>query len=194
MIYIRLFFEFFKIGLFAIGGGMSTLPFLYDLGEKTNWFSANQLSDMIAVSESTPGPVGVNMATYVGFTTGGVLGGIIATLGLIVPSIIIIITIAYFLKSFRNNKYVEAAFYALRPASTALIAAAGFTVVLLTLVQGDLFKKTGVITDLFNWKGIILAIVIFILTNNIPKTKNIHPAIYILGSAIIGIIFGFSGV
>lgn len=193
MIYIRLFYEFFKIGLFAIGGGMATLPFLYDLSDKTKWFSAAQLSDMIAVSESTPGPVGVNMATYVGFTTAGIWGGIISTLGLVTPSIIIIIIIAYFLKSFRDNKYVEAAFYGLRPASTALIASAGSTVVVITLFNNELFKKTGVITDLFNWKSIILAIGIFILTNNIKKTENLHPVIYIMGSAIIGTIFGFAG-
>ncbi len=104
MIYFQLFFEFFKTGLFAVGGGMATLPFLYDMAEKTEWFTSGQLADMIAVSESTPGPIGVNMATYVGFTTAGIGGAIIATIGLITPSIIIIIIISYFLKSFRENK------------------------------------------------------------------------------------------
>ena len=110
MIYLRLFFEFFKTGLFAVGGGMATLPFLYDMADKTHWFTSSQLADMIAVSESTPGPIGVNMATYVGFTTAGFWGGLIATLALVTPSIIVIVIISYFLKSFRENKYVDAAF------------------------------------------------------------------------------------
>ncbi|MEG0855620.1 MAG: chromate transporter [Terrisporobacter sp.] len=194
MIYLQLFCEFFKIGLFAVGGGMATLPFLYDLADKTHWFTSTQLADMIAVSESTPGPIGVNMGTYVGFTTGGVLGGIVASIGLVTPSVIIIIIIAYFLKSFRENKYVQSVFYGLRPASTALIAAAGSTVFMITLFQMDLFKKTGVITDLFNWKSLALGVAIFILSNNVKSTKNLHPVVFIAGSAIVGIIFGFAGV
>lgn len=194
MIYIQLFYEFFKTGLFAIGGGMATLPFLYDMADKTGWFTASQLSDMIAISESTPGPVGVNMATYVGYTTGGIIGGIIATIGLITPSIIIIIIIAFFLKSFRENKYVDAAFYALRPASTGLIAAAGSTVVMLTLFKLDLFKQTGNIINLFDWKALVLAVIIFILTNYVKVTKKLHPVVFIAGSAIVGIVFGYAGV
>ena len=193
MIYIQLFFEFFKAGLFAIGGGMATLPFLYDMSDKTGWFTYGQLSDMIAVSESTPGPIGVNMATYVGFTTAGVLGSIVSTVGLVTPSVIIIIIISYFLKSFRENKYVDAAFYGLRPASTGLIAAAGMTVVTITLLKLDLFKSSGKIVDLFNWKALILAVIIYVLSNYVKKTKNLHPVFFIVGSAIIGIIFGFAG-
>lgn len=194
MIYLQLFFEFFKTGLFAVGGGMATLPFLYDMADKTGWFTSGQLADMIAVSESTPGPIGVNMATYVGFTTAGIGGAITATLGLVIPSIIIIIIISYFLKSFRENKYVDAAFYGLRPASTGLIAAAGMTVVTITLLQMDLFKSSGKILDLFNWKSLILAIIIYLLSNNIKQTKKLHPVFFIAGSAIVGIIFGFAGV
>ena len=110
MIFVRLFFEFFKAGLFAIGGGMATLPFLYNISDKTGWFTYGQLADMVAISESTPGPMGVNMATYVGFTTAGPAGAVIATLGLITPSIIVILIIAGFLKSFKTNKYVQNAF------------------------------------------------------------------------------------
>lgn len=194
MIYLQLFFEFFKTGLFAVGGGMATLPFLYDMAEKTNWFTSGQLADMIAVSESTPGPIGVNMATYVGFTTAGFWGGLIATLALVTPSVIIIVIISYFLKAFRKNKYVDAAFYGLRPASTGLIAAAGMTVVTITLLQMDLFKNSGSIMDLFNWKSLILAVIIYILSNNIKQTKKLHPVFFIVGSAIIGILFGFAGV
>lgn len=192
MIYIQLFFEFFKTGLFAIGGGMATLPFLYDMADRTGWFTSSQLADMIAISESTPGPLGVNMSTYAGFTTAGILGGIVATLALVCPSIIVILIICYFLKSFRDNKYVDAVFYGLRPASTGLIAAAGMTVVTITLFQIDKFKSSQNIIDLFNWKSLILAIVIYILSNNIKKTKKLHPIFLILCSALIGILFGFS--
>ncbi len=111
MLYLQLYFEFFKTGLFAVGGGMATLPFLHDMAERTGWFTAAQLTDMVAVSESTPGPIGVNMASYVGFTTAGIPGAILATLGLITPSIIVILIIAAFLRSFRENHYVNGAFY-----------------------------------------------------------------------------------
>ena len=194
MIYLRLFFEFFKTGLFAVGGGMATLPFLYDMADKTHWFTSAQLADMIAVSESTPGPIGVNMATYVGFTTAGFWGGLIATLALVTPSIIVIVIISYFLKSFRENKYVDAAFYGLRPASTGLIAAAGMTVVSITLLQMDLFKDSGNILNLFNWKSLLLAVIIYVLTNHIKQTKKLHPVFFIVGSAIVGMLFGFAGV
>ena len=124
MILIQLFYEFFKAGLFAVGGGLATLPFLQDISAKTGWFTLDQLADMIAISECTPGPIGVNMATYVGFSTAGVPGALAATLGLIAPSIIVILIIAGFLKRFQDNRYVQAAFYGLRPASTGLIGAA----------------------------------------------------------------------
>lgn len=194
MIYLQLFFEFFKAGLFAIGGGMATLPFLYDISDKTGWFTYAQLADMIAISESTPGPIGVNMATYVGFTTAGVLGSVIATIGLITPSIIIIVIIAGFLKAFKDNKYVQSAFYGLRPASTGLIAAAGFTVAVLVLFQADLYKSTGNIVDFFNIPGIILAVILYVFTNNVKKTKGLHPVVFIAASAVIGILFRFAGV
>ena len=90
---VRLFWEFFKTGLFAVGGGLATLPFLQDMADRTGWFTHAQLADMLAVSESTPGPIGVNMATYVGFTTGGVGGALVATLGLVAPSVIVILIV-----------------------------------------------------------------------------------------------------
>ena len=193
MIYLQLFFEFFKAGLFAVGGGMATLPFLYDISDKTGWFTHSQLADMIAISESTPGPVGVNMATYVGYTTGGPIGALIATIGLITPSIIIVLIIAGFLKSFRDNVLLNDAFYGLRPASTGLIGAAGFTVVLLALFQVDIYKETGRFTDLFNWKGIILALIIYFLSSVYKRTRKLHPVFYIAASGIIGAIFHFAG-
>ena len=146
---------------------------------------------MVAISESTPGPIGVNMATYVGFATGGIPGAVIATIGLITPSIIVILVIAGFLKAFRDNKYVKGAFYGLRPASTGLITAAGFSVVMISLVRLDAFRASGSILDLFNWRGLLLAAVIFLLTR---VFKKLHPAVFIGASAVAGILFGFAGV
>ena len=108
MILLRLYFEFAKVGLFAVGGGLATIPFLQNMGANTGWFTSTDLTTMIAVSESTPGPMGVNMATYVGFETAGLPGAVIATLGLITPSIIIIMIIAGFLQKFRQSKTVDA--------------------------------------------------------------------------------------
>ena len=190
MIYLQLFYEFFKVGLFSIGGGLATLPFLYHISATTGWFTHSQLADMVAISESTPGPIGVNMATYVGFTTSGILGAVVATIGLITPSVIVIMIIAGFLKVFRDNSYVKGAFYGLRPASTGLITAAGFSVILISLIQLDLYRATGSVWDLFNWKGILLAVVIFALTRIL---KKLHPAVFILASAVVGILFGFAG-
>lgn len=192
MIYLRLFFEFFKTGLFAIGGGMATIPFLADMGEKTGWFTSAQLADMIAISESTPGPVGVNMATYVGYTTAGLTGSIVATIGLVAPSIIVILIIAAFLKAFRNNKYVDRVFYGIRPSSTAMIASAGVSVMLLCLFNVDAFKASGAITDLISLKGILLLAAIWVLTNYVKPVKNWHPIVFIIMSAVVGIAFNFA--
>jgi len=191
MLYLRLFFEFFKTGLFAVGGGMATLPFMYDMSAKTGWFTYGQLADMIAVSESTPGPIGVNMATYVGFTTAGVPGAIVATMGLVTPSVIVILLIAKVLQAFRQNKYVDAAFYGLRPCSVGLIAAAGMLVVKLALFNTELYEQTKALTDLVNLKAVALAAVLLVLTRAIKKTKGLHPIVFIAFSALIGVVFSF---
>lgn len=196
MLYLQLFYEFFKTGLFTIGGGMATVPFLYKMSDATGWFTYNDLANMIAVGESTPGPIGVNMATYVGFVTGieqgglpfAILGAVVATLGLITPSIIVILIIAAFLKSFKDNQYVGFAFYGLRPASAGLIAAAGISVIQSALIFPEYFKD-GFNPDGINWIGCALAIVLWLLTNKINKTKKLHPVIFIAFSAIIGIVF-----
>lgn len=190
MIYLLLFWEFFKTGLFTVGGGMATVPFLYEMSDKyPQWFSHEDLANMIAVGEFTPGPIGVNVATYVGFVTGegifgSVLGAVIATLGLITPSIIIILIIGAMLKSFKNNKLVNHAFYGLRPASTGLIAAAGLSVLL-----SNMFLSDKISLAFFNLKGLILAVVLWVLSNVIKKTKNLHPIIFIGLSAVAGIVF-----
>lgn len=197
MVYLRLFYEFFKTGLFAVGGGMATIPFLYDMADTTEWFTRMDVDNMIAVGESTPGPIGVNMATYVGYLTGGsmggvpaaILGAVVATLGLITPSIIVILIIASFLKSFRDNRYVDSAFYGLRPASTGLIAAAGLSVVVSNLFFPDAMAQ-GFSLAVFNWKGWVLAIVLWVLTNRVKQTKKLHPILFILASAAVGIVWG----
>jgi chromate transporter len=195
MLYLRLFYEFFKAGLFAVGGGMATIPFLYSMSDATGWFTYNDLANMIAVGESTPGPIGVNMATYVGYVTGqnayglpgALLGALIATLGLVTPSVIIILLVAAVLNSFRNNPTVDTAFYGLRPASTGLIAAAGLSVVVANLLFLDNADQ-GVLA-VFNWKGWALALVLWVLTNRVKQTKGLHPIVFILASAVIGVIF-----
>lgn len=194
ILYLQLFWEFFKTGLFAVGGGMATIPFLYNMADATGWFTRNDVANMIAVGESTPGPIGVNMATYVGYVTGSgegglpfaILGAVVATLGLITPSVIVILIIASFLKAFRNNRYVDSAFYGLRPASTGLIAAAGLSVVAANLL--DLEAAFGL--DFFNIKGIILAVVLWVLTNKVKQTKRLHPILFILASAAVGVALG----
>ena len=191
MLYLRLFFEFFKTGMFAVGGGLATLPFLYDMAGKTGWFTTAQLADMIAVSESTPGPIGVNMATYVGFETGGVPGAVIATLGLITPSIIVILLIARVLHQFRQNRYVDAAFYGLRPCSVGLIAAAGLLVVKIAVFDFDRFGETGSFLSLFRPNALILAVALLVLTRWVKPLKGLHPIVFILGSAAVGILFSF---
>ncbi len=191
MIYLRLFFEFFKTGLFAVGGGNATIPFLYDISDKTGWFTHDQLVDMIAISESTPGPIGVNMATYVGFNSAGILGALVATIGIVTPSVIVILIIAKFLANFSDNKYVKAAFYSIRPASTALIAAAGVLVVKVSLLNTEACEQGGGVWSLFNPKAIALAAVIFVLTNFIKPLKKLHPIVFIAFAAVVGILFNF---
>ena len=193
MIYLRLFWEFFKVGLFSVGGGLATLPFLYSLGAKTGWFSTADVANMLAVSESTPGPIGVNMATYVGFDCAGVLGGVVATLGLVTPSVIVIVLIAMALQAFRTNKYVDAAFYTLHPASTGLIAAAGWSVFALVLVNLDAYRVSYQLADLLQWKNLLLFAVIWVLTNLVKPLKKLHPVVFLALAAVVGIVFRLGG-
>lgn len=189
-IYLQLFYEFFKIGLFAIGGGLATLPFLQDFADRTGLITRGDIANMIAISESTPGPIGINSATYFGFQLGGVFGSIAAVVGLVTPSIIIIVLISKILSKFKDNWYVDSVFYGLRPASTGLIAAAGFGVAKIALIGIDAFRASGLWTDLFRWKHLILAVFLFVLI----KKTNRHPVVYIALSAVVGIVFHFAGV
>lgn len=177
---LYLFFTFFKIGLFSIGGGLATLPFLYELAAKSDWLSLSDISNLIAISESTPGPLGINMATYVGYIQSGILGALITPLGEIMPSVIIIIILAGCLKKFRQSAVFSDIFYGLRPASVAMISVAGLSIVKMAFF-GETFSR-------FFWQGGILAVIIYIAL----KKFKLHPFWYIAFSAIVGIIFKFS--
>lgn len=185
MIYLQLFIEFAKIGLFTVGGGMACVPFLLALSEKTGWFTQSQLLDMIAISESTPGPLGVNMATYAGYHAYGVLGGVVATLALILPSLIIIILVAKILEKFKENRLVKDTFATLRPCVTAMIAAACWQVMEKALFTVDAFLVTMNPADLINYKAMCLFILCYWLMRRYKK----HPILYIAGAAVCGIVF-----
>lgn len=182
---LLLIFEFFKTGLFAVGGGPATIPFLMDMADKYPWFTMQELSDMIAISESTPGPVGLNMATYAGFTTLGTFGGIVSTLALIVPSIVVIIIIARFLEGFQENPTVKAVFKGIKPAVTGLIAVA-----VLNIVKVSLFEMGSDGSLTARIPSMILCVIIFVLLQW-KKTKKMHPALWFLGAAVVGIILRF---
>jgi len=185
MIYLQLLYEFFITGLFMFGGGLAAIPFLQQMGERTGWFTTTQLMDMIAISEATPGPIGVNMATYAGYTVAGIPGGITATAGIILPSVIIALTIARLLVKFKENTYVEYALYGLRPASLGLIAAAGMTVFCLVLFGVEMRFLTELHLFLLDIRTLVLAAILFAMTN---LYKKIHPAIFLAASAGIGIL------
>ena len=184
MIYLQLFWEFFKTGLFAIGGGLATLPFLYEMQAKTGWFTVQDISNLIAISESTPGPMGVNMATYTGYTVCGILGGVVAVLGLIAPSIAIILIVARILEKFKTNKIVRSALYGLRAASAAMILCAGLQVAKAAFLHPELLAESGFSLAVFNPLAIVYGVVLFVVYQKTGK----HPIWYIVASGIVGIL------
>ena len=179
---LTLCLEFFKTGLFAVGGGLATLPFLTNMQKTYGWFTTAELANMIAVSESTPGPIGVNMATYVGFAHGGIVSSLVATLSLIFPSIVIICLIAGIMEKFQQNKLVQDAFAVIRPAVTGLIAAAGLSVARIALLHEGMAGLA-----MFNWAAIALFAVIFAATQWKPL-KKLHPVVFIAAGAAFGIL------
>ncbi len=178
MIYLELFFSFFKIGLFAVGGGLATVPFLFRLSEDTGWFSTEELVRMIAISESTPGPLGVNMATYTGVQTAGVFGGVVATIGLVVPMLFVIIALSNFLHHFRKNKWVEVVFQGLRPAVAMMIF--GFVLRLIRII----FQHSSSPEKL----EITLGLFLFYLF--LTFRFKLHPILFILFAAVVGVLRG----
>jgi len=156
--------EFFKAGLFAIGGGMATLPFLHDMAGRFPWFTEAELADMVAVAESTPGPIGVNMATFAGYRAGGIIGGVLATLALVLPSFIVIILVSKALAKFRDSRIVSDAFDGLRPCVTALILSAGYSVFRITVLTPEAFAASGSLADLVSLPAAALFVCILALS------------------------------
>lgn len=189
MIFVELFLSFFKTGLFAIGGGLATLPFLYEIAEKYGWFSPQMVADMLAVSESTPGPIGVNMATYAGFTAAGIPGAVVATASLVLPSVIIILIIAAAMSRYRENRFVNAAFLGLRPAVVALITVALLEVLKASILHVDAFLASKKLPDLFDFPALILMAALFALSH---FCKKLHPIVLIVIGAAAGIVFRLS--
>lgn len=188
MIFIKLFLAFFKTGLFSIGGGLATLPFLKEISVKNGWYTLDEFMNMIAVSESTPGPIGVNMATYAGFNTAGFMGAILATIGLVVPSVIVVILVSRGLSKFKGNKIVKSIFYTLRPASVGLISGALFDIFMVSFFRMDEFLSDGELLSLFKFKCILFFVVAFVILGKKPK---IHPICFIAAGALFGVIFKF---
>ena len=171
IIYLKLFLEFFHIGLFSFGGGYATLPFLYHIADVHHWYSTKQLSDMIALSSVTPGPVGVNVATFAGFTTAGIAGALIATFSVVLPSFIIVIIVSKLLDKFKTNKYVQSVVYTLKPAGCGLLAAVGV----------DMFVNN------INLFGMFLLGILFFAS----LTEKRDPIFYLAVSGVVGLLAGF---
>lgn len=172
MIYLQLFFEFFKIGLFSFGGGYATIPFLYHISQAYNWYSLEELTQMVAVASITPGPVGINVATYAGLKSAGIFGSALATTAEILPSLFLVIIVSKLLKKFSDNFYVKSTIETLKPISCAL----------LTSVAIGLLKP-----ELRDVKAMILLAVLILIS---WKSKR-DPLFYILISAVIGVIFAY---
>lgn len=188
MIYLLLFFEFFQTGLFSVGGGMATLPFVLKiLSRYPEWFSDLTLPDIVAIAESTPGPLGVNVATYAGYVAAGPVGAFSATFGLVLPSFLCILIVASLLDRFRSNEAVSSAFTGIRPLTIGLIAAACWSVISMTLFPGlgDVPSSPNV-----EWELLILSSVLFALMQW-KKTARIHPFFFILAGALAGLLFSF---
>lgn len=171
-LFIQLFLQFFHVGVFSFGGGYATLPFLYDIAEKYHWYSAKQLTDMLAISSITPGPIGVNVATFAGFATSGILGSLIATTAIILPSYIIVTIVYKVLDKFRTNRNVKGAIRGLKPAGCALLSAVGIKLLF---------------TSNLHLLGTLI-LVAFV----VASLKQKHDPLFYLGiSAVLGLVIGY---
>lgn len=186
MILLKIYFVFFRVGLFSVGGGLATLPFLQEIVHKYGWITSEELSNMIAISESTPGPIGINTATYVGYSTSGILGGLMATLGIVTPSIIIIVIIAHYFSRFSEEPLVKSAFHGIRPAVAGLIGAVCFDLAKVEFFNGGILTNLNIV-EMLNLKAILLFGIMFYAIRKFNK----HPITYILIAATIGIVFKF---
>lgn len=181
---LQLLIEFFKTGLFSIGGGLATLPFLSRMGEKYGWFTQEELANMLAVSESTPGPIGVNMATYVGNTVYGVLGGVITTFALVLPSYLVILLVFRVMKRFHDNLYVQGAMQTLRPASVGMVGAAVLDVLVSVLLRKDAIAALAW-SQMFVVPNVILFALLYAFY---LKFQKLHPIVILALGAAAGIL------
>ena len=188
MIFLQLFWEFFKTGLFSVGGGLATLPFLKAISLKYPWFTPDDLLDMIAVSESTPGPIGINTATYAGFHAAGLPGAVTATCSLVLPSVVIIILVSRALTRFRDSKLVQDGFYGLRPASAGLILGAMLEIFAASLLHTELWSGLGSLVSVVNLPAVVFFLVLSFCIWKFPK---LHPILFIVIGAVGGVIFHF---
>lgn len=181
-LYLLLYYEFFKIGLFAIGGGYATLPFLYRLSQEYQWFSIKELTDMIAISNMTPGPVGINVATYAGFKTAGLLGSVISTTAIITPAIVIILIIAKTINKYKESKIIQYILSGIRPAACALLAG-----IAIKLFAENILDGTKILTNQVDYKALILFIILGLISIKVKK----NPLLLILFGGIFGILMNF---
>ena len=172
MLYIRLFFEFCKVGLFSVGGGLATIPFLTDMGNRTGWFTSGQMADMIAISESTPGPIAICAATFIGYKTAGFIGAFMATFGVVLPSFVIIFLISIFLREFSSYDIVKYAFTGIRAGVLALIIKAVIS----------MFKRA---------PKHLLAYIIMALAFTLVVLFSANVLVIILSSAVIGLVASY---
>lgn len=184
MTLLQLLIEFFKTGLFSVGGGLATLPFLSRMGEKYGWFTQEELANMLAVSESTPGPIGVNMATYVGNTVNGVLGGVITTFALILPSYLVILLVFRVMKRFHDSRYVQGAMQMLRPASVGMVGAAVLDVLISVLLRKDAIAALAW-SQMFVFPNLILFALLYAFY---LKFQKLHPIVILALGAVAGIL------
>ena len=185
MILLQLFLEFFKIGAFTFGGGYAMLPLVYDMALENNWATSAELIDFIAVSESTPGPFAVNIATYVGMRMGGFVGAACATLGVVMPSFIVILIIAKFFEKFGDNKIVKGAMSGLKPAVIGLISSAIVSIGKTVFFSGG-FALSQILSLAF-----LSSLIIFAIGMYLTFKKKVHPILLIVVSAALGIAFGY---
>ena len=200
---LLIFLQMAKIGLFAVGGGAVTIPFPQHLGESTGWFGAEELANMLAVAQSLPGAMGINLSAYVGFSQLGPAGALVAVLGSVLPSIVIILVVASFLSKFRENRMVASVMTAIRPASLALLVCAVLLLFSLAFLHADALPQVAELADLLdkktltqtlatvvNWEAVALFVVVVVATNLKPL-KRVHPFFWMLACAVIGVVFAF---
>jgi chromate transporter len=182
---LYLFATFFRTGLFAVGGGLATLPFVFEIADNSGgWLTREMVGNMLAVAQTSPGAIGANLSAYVGIRYAGISGAYAAALGLIAPSIVIIIIIARMLKAFKENPIVKSLFAGFRPAAAGLLSAACFGAIALSLWNANAQSATPAWYELLRWKEALIFAVLFFLIYKFKK----HPVIYIFAAGLAGVV------